>query len=307
MRILLLGKNGQVGWELHRSLAPLGAVTALDFPEVDFADIDGLRAVVRQHDPQLIINAAAYTAVDQAEQEPDKAMAINAIAPGVLAQEARRLNAGLVHYSTDYVFDGTKRDPYTEEDVPHPINVYGESKLTGDRAVEAVGGAYLILRTSWVYGGRGRNFLLTVRRLAREQQVLRVVDDQVGSPTWCRFLAEATAQIVGSLVGDGSDPIAPGISARRGVYNLSAEGQTTWYGFAQAILESDPARGEILVREVVPISSEEHPTPAQRPRYSVLSKEKVRRAFGVEIPTWEVQLAGCWGALGMEGGIPGSN
>lgn len=300
MRILLLGKNGQVGWELRRTLALLGAVTALDFPEVDLTNLDGLRAAVQQHSPHLIVNAAAYTAVDQAEQEPDKAMAVNGIAPGVLAQEAKQLNAGLVHFSTDYVFDGTKREPYTEEDVPHPINAYGESKLIGDRRVEAVGGAYLILRTSWVYGARAHNFFVTIRKLARERQMLRVVDDQVGSPTWCRFLAEATAQIAGSLVEAGSGAVAPAMRARRGVYNLSAEGQTSWCGFARAILASDPADGEVFSRKVEAISSEEHPALAIRPRYSVLSKEKIRRVFRVDIPTWEEQLASCWGQIKAE-------
>ena len=306
-RILLLGKNGQVGWELERTLAPLGAVMAVDFPEVDLADTEGVRRLVREARPEIIVNAAAYTAVDRAESEPERAMAVNGIAPGVLAEEAKALGACLVHYSTDYVFDGEKRESYVETDPPNPLNVYGKTKLAGEEAIRAVGGAYLILRTSWVYGGRGRNFLLTIRHLARERQVLRVVDDQVGSPTWCRFLATATTRIISLLAASGSSGIVPGMSARRGVYNLSAEGQTSWCGFARAILESDPAREEVLAREVVPISSEEHPTLATRPRNSVLSKQKVRNAFGVEIPSWEEQLAGCWEALMMEGATPGSN
>lgn len=297
MRILLLGKNGQVGWELQRTLLSLGTVAALDYPEVDFADLDGLRTVVRAHNPELIVNAAAYTAVDQAEMEPERAMAINGIAPGVLAEEAKRLGSGLVHYSTDYVFDGAKRLPYTEEDVPRPINVYGHTKLAGDRAVEAVGGAHLLLRTSWVYGGRGRNFFLTIRKLAREQEVLEVVDDQVGSPTWCRFLAGATAKILGTLITGGLDAIGPAMSAHRGVYNLSAEGQTTWCRFARAILEADPSPGQIIARQVRPISSQEHPSMANRPPYSVLCKEKTQSVFGVKVLSWEQQLSDCWASL----------
>lgn len=307
MRILLLGKNGQVGWELQRALAPLGAVTALDFPEVDFLDLDGLLGVVRGHDPQLIVNAAAYTAVDQAEQEPEKAMTINGVAPGLLAEEAKRLGVGLVHYSTDYVFDGTKQEPYTEDDVPRPINVYGESKLAGDRAIMAVDGAYLILRTSWIYGARGKNFFLTIRRVARERQDLHVVDDQVGTPTWCRFLAETTVQILNALQGGGSGRILPALSARPGVYNLSAEGQVSWFGFAKAILATDPAGGEIRAREVLPTTSQAFPTLAQRPSYSVLSKAKARMQFGLELPSWEDQLDGCWKALATEGGGHGQS
>jgi dTDP-4-dehydrorhamnose reductase len=228
-------------------------------------------------------------------------MAVNALAPGVLAQEAKRLGSGLVHYSTDYVFDGTKREPYTEEDVFHPINLYGESRLAGDRAVEATGGAYLILRTSWVYGGRGRNFFLTIRKLARERQVLQVIDDQVGCPTWCQFLAEATTKILATMVRGASDPIASAMNAQRGVYNLSAEGQISWCGFARAILETDPLRGEIIAKQVIPIPSEDHPSGAKRPPYPVLSKEKVRSGFGIEIHSWERQLADCWRSLSETG------
>jgi len=297
MRILLLGKNGQVGRELEQTLAPLGTVTALDYPEVDFVDLDRLRALVRKLAPQLIINAAAYTAVDQAENEPERALAINATAPGVLAQEASRLGSALIHYSTDYVFDGTKHEPYTEQDVPRPVNVYGETKLAGDRAVQAVGGAYLILRTSWVYGSRGHNFFLTIRKLARERQVLQVVDDQVGSPTWSRFLGEATARILNLINGGQAGSLAPGVAARQGIYNLSSLGQTSWCGFARRILETDPLGGETTVKQVAPISSEEYPSRAKRPLFSVLSNQKVRSVFGIEIPSWEQQLDACWKTL----------
>jgi dTDP-4-dehydrorhamnose reductase len=196
MRILLTGPTGQVGWELRRSLAPLGVVTALDRTALDLTDADGLRRVVREVRPALIVNAAAYTAVDRAESEPDLAMAVNGLAPGILAEEGKRVGAALVHFSTDYVFDGRKAGAYVEDDAPAPVNVYGATKLAGERAMEAVGAPHLILRTSWVYGARGANFFLTMRRLARERPELRIVDDQTGAPTWCRMIAEATAQII---------------------------------------------------------------------------------------------------------------
>jgi dTDP-4-dehydrorhamnose reductase len=275
---------------------------AVDFPEIDLADVGAARRLVREARPEIIVNAAAYTAVDRAESEPDQAMAVNGIAPGILAEEARALGACLVHFSTDYVFDGEKRDPYVETDRPNPLNVYGKTKLAGEQAIRDVGGAHLILRTSWVYGARGHNFLLTIRRLAREREALRVVGDQVGSPTWCRFLAEATTQIIRSLLERGSDATALGMREGYGVYNLSAEGQTSWRGFAKAILETDPARTDILAREVVAITSAEHPTLARRPRNSVLSKQKVRNAFGLEVPSWEEQLARCWEAMIKEAG-----
>jgi dTDP-4-dehydrorhamnose reductase len=189
-RILLTGKNGQVGWELQRTLATLGEVVTLDRQDLDLADPDSIRRVVREHKPNLIVNAAAYTAVDKAEEESDLAMVINGTAPGILAEEAKRLSAAIIHYSTDYVFDGSKNTPYTEEDAPNPLNVYGRTKLAGERAIQAVGAPYLILRTSWVYGMRGKNFLLTILRLARERNEIKVVNDQIGAPTWSRIIAQ---------------------------------------------------------------------------------------------------------------------
>ena len=300
MRILLFGKNGQVGWELQRTLAPLGEVIALDQPEVDFTDIDGLRATVREHKPDLIVNAAAYTAVDRAESEPETAMAVNGIAPGVLAEEAKRLKVGLVHYSTDYVFDGTKGEPYTEEDVPNPLNVYGVTKLTGDRAIEAVGWTYLILRTSWVYGARGRNFFLTIRRLARERAELRVVDDQVGNPTWCRSIAKATAEILSLILRGRNHPLLAKMNEHKGIYHCSSNGEVSWFGFANAILQADPRKDEIITRSIIPIPTREYPTPAKRAPYAVLSKGKIERAFGVKIQPWHEQLTGCWESLAEE-------
>jgi dTDP-4-dehydrorhamnose reductase len=293
MKFLLLGNTGQIGWELHRILPPLGQVIAMDFPEVDFNNPESLRQVVKRNRPDILINAAAYTAVDQAERDPEKAMAINAVAPGILAQEAAALGAGFVHYSTDYVFDGTKRSPYTEEDTPNPLNVYGRTKLAGDLAVEAAGGAWLILRTSWVYGTRGSNFLLTMRRLARERTELRIVDDQVGNPTWCRSIAQATSDILVSILQSNESSPYEKLRKHNGIYNYSAQEEVSWYGFAKAILESDPQRSSHRVREIHPISTSEYPAVAKRPPYSVLSKEKIQRTFSIEISTWQDQLASC--------------
>lgn len=291
-RILVLGSSGQVGWELCRTLMPLGQVVpaGMDEPSlpVNLADPDSLRAVVRQVQPQVIVNAAAYTAVDQAESEPELAMAVNGTAPGVLAEEAAGLDALLVHYSTDYVFDGRKGSPYVESDPVSPMSVYGKTKLAGEEAVAAVGGHHVILRTSWVYGARGRNFLLTMLRLAQEREVLRVVADQQGSPTWCRFLAEATAQIVAWA---GRSPEARVEAA--GLYHLSAMGCTTWHGFTCAIVEQ--ARGflDCKIREVQAITTEEYPTPAARPPYSLLSNDKLMNRFGIHVPSWQDQLTRC--------------
>ena len=196
MLCLLVGKNGQVGWELRRTLSSLGEVVSVDRPEIELSSADSIREIIRDHAPQVIINAAAYTAVDKAEDEPELAMQINATAPAIMAEEAKRLGALFVTYSTDYVFDGTKPGAYTEDDKPNPLSAYGRTKLAGDNAVRDVGGAYLIFRTSWVYGARGKNFLLTMTKLAAEREEIKVVDDQIGAPTWSRSLAEVTAQIV---------------------------------------------------------------------------------------------------------------
>jgi dTDP-4-dehydrorhamnose reductase len=272
LRILLTGADGQVGWELRRTLAPLGEVRALGRADLDLADVDRVRAVVRDGNPDAIVNAAAYTAVDKAESERAAAFAVNAVAPGVLAEEAKRNGALLVHYSTDYVFDGTKPSPYVEEDAPNPINVYGASKLAGEQAIATSGCRHLILRTSWVYGSRGRNFPLTMLRLARERPELRVVDDQVGAPTSSPAIARATAQL-----------LRPGA---HGLYHLSAGGKTTWCGFARAIL----ARAGIAT-PVLAIHTADYPTPARRPLNSRLDCSRLRADFGIELPTWEAQLA----------------
>jgi dTDP-4-dehydrorhamnose reductase len=272
LKVLLTGCNGQVGWELERSLAPLGQVTATDLATLDLADADATRRAVRAAKPDVIVNAAAYTAVDKAESERDLAHAINATAVGVLAEETKRLGALLVHYSTDYVFDGTKGTPYVEDDAPNPVNVYGASKLAGERAAQASGCAYLILRTSWVYGPRGSNFMLTMLRLARERPELQVVDDQIGAPTSSLAIARATAQLLRRGAG--------------GLYHLTAAGAVSWCGFARAIL----ARAGIAT-PVRAIRTEDYPTPAKRPRNSRLDCSRLRKDFDLALAPWEDQLS----------------
>jgi dTDP-4-dehydrorhamnose reductase len=252
-------------------------VVAFGRAELNLADPPAIRGTVRTVAPDVIVNAAAYTAVDKAETDSELAFAVNGAAPGVLAEEARSLRALLVHYSTDYVFDGCKDSPYTEEDAAAPLNVYGASKLEGERAVSAAGGAYLILRTSWVYAPRGRNFLLTMLRLAGERTELRVVDDQIGAPTSARAIAEATARILG--MGKEAN----------GLFHLSAGGSTSWFGFARAIIAATEGR-RAKSPKLIPISTAEYGAPAARPRNSVLSNEKFRRAFGFELPSWQDQL-----------------
>lgn len=284
MRILLTGKNGQVGSALMRTLAPLGELVAFDRTGLDLAMRNEIVSVVRSVSPDVLVNAAAYTAVDQAESEPDVAHAINAAAVAVLAEEAKRAGALLVHYSTDYVFDGTKGTPYIEDDPPRPLNAYGLSKLAGEQAILAVGGAHLILRTSWVYARQGKNFFLTVRRLLKEKKELRVVSDQFGAPTLAGALAQATADLI-------ERHGVAALKERSGVYHVTASGSTSWHGFATEIarLEGIDPRGR-----VVPISSDEYPTRAQRPRNSRLSNGKLLRQFGVALPSWERSLRDCY-------------
>jgi dTDP-4-dehydrorhamnose reductase len=287
VKILLTGKNGQVGQELSRALAPLGEIIAYDRSGLDLAVADSIVAAVRSARPEVVINAAAYTAVDQAEREPEAAHAANARGVAVLAEEAKHAGALLVHYSTDYVFDGTRDRPYVEEDAPNPLNVYGRSKLAGEQAVRQIDCAHLILRTSWVYAERGRNFFLAMRRLVTEKDEVRVVSDQIGAPTFAGDLATATARLLG-------DHGALVLAERRGVYHMTASGSTSWHGFATEIarLEGvDPA-----VR-IVPISSDAYPTAARRPKNSRLSNEKLLRQFGVVLPPWEASLAVCHARL----------
>ena len=281
--ILLAGGTGQVGSELRTTLVPYGRVIAPGRDRMDLADPDSIRSALREARPDVIVNAAGHTAVDRVEAEPELAMRVNGAAPGVMAEEARRGGALFVHYSTDYVFDGELDRPYGEEDEPNPVNAYGASKLAGERAVEAAGGAYLILRTSWTYGLVGTNFVRTILRLAREKPELPVVDDQVGSPSWARALAQATADLAGRR------DLAAGNS---GIFHLSAEGHVSRFEFARYVIGaareiSGTADGWATVR---PITSADYPLPARRPRRPVTSKEKIRRVFGVEMTTWQYQV-----------------
>ena len=279
MKILLTGRSGQVGWELQRTLAPLGNVVATGSRELDLAGADALRKRIREIRPEIIVNAGAYTQVDRAESEPGIAMKINGTAPGILAEEAARLGALLVHYSTDYVFDGKKNGPYAEEDETNPLSVYGRTKLMGEEAIRNAGARHLIFRTSWVYGMRGHNFLLTILRLAGEREELRIIDDQIGAPTWSRMIAEAT-----------SIALAGFREGLEGTYHLASSGATSWYGFAQAILESSPLEKK---PKLFPIPTEDYPLPAPRPKNSRLSSEKLHSAFGISLPDWQSCLALC--------------
>jgi dTDP-4-dehydrorhamnose reductase len=282
-RILLVGRIGQVGWELRRTLAPMAQVRCLDFPEIDLTQPDSIRQAVDEARPEVVINAAAYTAVDKAESDPDKAARINGEAPGIMAQAAKQAGALLVHYSTDYVFDGAKTEPYLETDTPNPLSAYGRSKLAGDHAIQAVGGPHLIFRLCWVYGPRGQNFLLTIMRLARERECLRVVNDQVGAPTPARLIAQTTALALRQVLA-ARDP-AP----LCGLYHLAAGGATSWHGFATAIAALMPAEGKKCLR-IEPISTAQYPTPARRPANSMMSCDKLQRTFGLRLPPWEEAL-----------------
>jgi dTDP-4-dehydrorhamnose reductase len=285
-QILIVGSAGQVGLELQRSFRDSGEITAVDRAEIDLAVADETRSLIRRVNPDIILNAAAYTAVDRAESEPELAMAINAHTPRVLAEEARRSGALLVHYSTDYVFDGEKHGPWTEEDVPNPQNSYGISKLAGEEAIRQVGGKYLIFRTSWVYGPHGANFLLTMLRLAKQRDRLSIVDDQFGAPTTSIELADATYYTVTKIVAGKAGPV----DAWAGLYHTTCSGSTSWCGFAKAIFAR---AGKLLggkLPVVDPIRSEDYPTPAKRPHNSVLSNAKFNERFGVQLSPWDTAL-----------------
>lgn len=285
MNILLFGSGGQVGWELVRTLQPLGNVHACDFPAADFSRPETLRQIVRDVNPEVIVNAAAHTAVDRAEDEPELSQLINAEAPGVLAEEAGRNNALLVHYSTDYVFDGTKPEAYSEEDEPNPLGVYGRTKLAGEKAIAASGCRYLIFRTSWVYGARGQNFLKTILRLADGRPELRVIDDQHGAPTWSRMLAEATAAVLNRI------SVMPESAWNSGVYHMTCSGVTSWFGFTQKIHEEACQSGvlkENVLPKLIPIATHEYPLKAARPANSVLSNDKLQKTFGISMSAWDV-------------------
>ena len=282
-RILITGKNGQLGWALARSFGQNADVHAFDRDGLNLADTEAIRRCCRQIKPTLILNAGAYTAVDRAELEPELAMQINGQAPRVLAEEANRLGAAIIHYSTDYVFAGDAAEPYLEDSPTAPQNIYGKTKLVGEQAVCEVADHFLVYRTSWVYAARRQNFFLTMLRLAREREELRVVADQIGSPTWVETLADFTRSAVDA---QGQLAIADGI------YHVSANGRTSWHAFAEAIFATIPDPSRPLKR-VVPISTAEFPTPAKRPAFSVLSNQKIEFATKRHVPDWEKQLASC--------------
>ncbi len=287
-RILLIGCNGQLGWELQRTLAPLGAVIPAGRGEgarqrVDLADPDSLVRVFHEVDPALVVNAAAYTAVDRAESEPALAEAVNAVAPGIIGELATRHGAAVIHYSTDYVFDGRLNRPYRETDPTDPAGVYGRTKRQGEQVLLESAADVLIFRTAWVYGRHGSNFLNTMLRLFAERDRLQVVDDQIGSPTWSRMIAEATAQVIAQLKGEPAQ-----WGEKRGIYHLTASGQTSWFGFARAILEALESDCRLQ-----PIPSRDYPTPAVRPAWSVLDNGKLNGAFGLMLPDWRDSLRHC--------------
>jgi dTDP-4-dehydrorhamnose reductase len=279
MNLLLFGRNGQVGWELQRALAPLGTVTALDEADADFSQPQGLAQVVRHVRPDVIVNAAAYTAVDKAESQAEIAQAINAEAPGVLAQEAARLGAWLVHYSTDYVFDGSGDAPRDEDAPTGPLSVYGRTKLDGEQRIQAAGCCHLVLRTSWVYAARGGNFARTMLRLAAERQRLTVVDDQIGAPTGAELLADVTAHALRAATQ------RPELG---GTYHVAADGETSWHAYASFVIEWARARGlPVKVQAVEPVATSAWPSPARRPLNSRLDTRKLQRTFGLVLPTWQ--------------------
>lgn len=279
MRIFLLAKNGQLGWELHRALPPLGEVMAVDFPDIDLEQPDTFVRLIREFRPALIVNPAAYTAVDRAETERERAMNINAVAAGILAEEANRLHAMLIHYSTDYVFDGKKGMPYTEGDPPNPLNMYGLSKLKGEQAIQAAGGEHLIFRTSWVYSMRMvGGFVAKVLEWSRRHAQLRMVTDQVSNPTWARMLGGITALLAGR--GSGY------LRERAGLYHLAGGGYASRYDWAEAILEFDPKKEQQTAAEMLPALTADFPAPAERPLFSALDCSRFERTFGLRLPHW---------------------
>jgi dTDP-4-dehydrorhamnose reductase len=298
--ILLLGKNGQIGADLAELLPVVGEVAAFDRHQLDLSQTNDIRRAIRELRPQLIVNAVAYTAVDQAEKEEYLAYAINAEAPATIAEEAKKVGAAVVHYSTDYVFDGLKGSPYEEDDPTGPINAYGRSKLAGEEAIRNSGAAYLIFRTAWVYTTRGRNFLLTILRLTTQREELRIVADQFGSPTWSREIARGTTSALRKILGSGDVARFREFS---GTYHITAGGVATWFDFAQSIVANAGGSAKdlpwlsaalqgrpILTRRITPIPTAEYPTPARRPPYSVLSNQHIREVFDVCLPNWQDQL-----------------
>lgn len=288
MKILLTGKNGQVGFELQRALAPLGEVVAVDMEDCDLSNPESIRALVRSVKPQTIVNPAAYTAVDKAETDLATAYAVNAAAPGIIGEEAARLGALVVHYSTDYVFDGTKNGSYTETDLPSPQSAYGKSKLQGEQALEASGAKHVIFRTSWVFGAHGNNFAKTMLKLAGERDRLSIVADQWGAPTSAALIADVTAQVLAQYMQRQET-----VSFPYGIYNLVAEGETNWYDYARTVIEAANAAGKPLklgLNDIHPITTAEYPLPAPRPENSRLNTDKIKNSFGIHLHDWHEGL-----------------
>jgi dTDP-4-dehydrorhamnose reductase len=292
-RILLTGVSGQVGWELKKNLINLGEVITTSRQEntsdfyLDLSKPESIRQAIQEIQPDLIINPGAYTAVDKAESEPELAMEINGIAPGVLAEEAKLIGAGLIHYSTDYVFNGSSSRPYQEIDQPEPQNIYGKTKLAGEQAIKAIEVPHLIIRTSWVYGLRGNNFLMTMLKLAKEREEIKVVNDQIGTPTWSRLIAESTAQILFL----GKSNLRDFVHHHSGIYHLTSTGETSWYDFAKAIFELTSNRSQYKLQNLIPIPTVEYPTAAVRPAFSILNTQKIYQTFGLMLPDWRDNLS----------------
>ena len=288
MKILLIGKTGQIGGELKNIVGDLGTLIAIDRQQLDLSNPESIEPSILRIQPEIIINAAAYTGVDKAEEEPDLAMAVNGTGAGLLAKAAKKVGAGLIHYSTDYVFDGCSETPYKEEDPTNPLNVYGKSKLEGEKALAKAGIPYIILRTSWVYSLRGKNFLLSMQELAKKKDSLRIVNDQIGAPTWARSIAKGTHKILGQCLNQNWPKIKD--SSLSGIFHLTCQGKTNWYRFANEIINLSGIDQNIALQ---PIPTSEYPTPAIRPLYSLLSNEKIKNVFSLDMPQWEEALKDC--------------
>ena len=288
MKILLTGKTGQIGEELNNIVGDLGNLITVDKEQLDLSKPNSIEPVILDIKPDIIINPAAYTAVDKAEEEPGLAMTVNAIAPGLLAKAARKVGAGLIHYSTDYVFDGCSEIPYKEEDPPNPLNVYGKTKLAGEKAIAEVGVPFLIIRTSWVYSLHGKNFLRTIKNLAEEKDTIQVIDDQIGAPTWARSIALKTHQIIKQCLN--KKWLETKNSSLSGIFHLTCQGKTSWHGFARKVLNMSNTSQNI---KLIAIPTSDYPAPAVRPHNSLLNNEKIQRVFGLDMPHWEDALKKC--------------
>jgi dTDP-4-dehydrorhamnose reductase len=288
MKILLTGKTGQIGEELNNIIGDLGNLIAVDKEQLDLSKPNSIEPVILDIKPDIIINSAAYTAVDKAEEEPDLAMTVNAVAPGLLAKAARKVGAGLIHYSTDYVFDGCSEISYKEEDLPNPLNVYGKTKLAGEQAIAEVGIPFLIIRTSWVYSLHGKNFLRTIKKLAEEKDTIQVIEDQIGAPTWARSIALKTHQIIKQCLN--KKWLETKESNLSGIFHVTSQGKTSWHGFAREVLNMYNTSQNI---KLIAIPTSDYPTPAVRPANSLLNNEKIHKVFGIDMPQWEDALKDC--------------